>query len=221
MKVAEALNARSTVRAFRSDPVAKETIEHIIKAAIRTPSWANSQPWEIYVAGNESLERIRKKWQERVKSDTPRKPEIPVPTHWPAVMQKRREELTSNFRPAAVAREDEKSAMKIVSDLNNRFFGAPVVLYLCMDRTLTQWSMFDLGAMSQSIMLAAQEYGVDSAVAIMLAAYPDLIRTELGIPDDLAIVIGVALGYRDAQNPVNKFRSPRRPLEDVVHLKGL
>ena len=70
------------------------------------------------------------------------------------------------------------------------------------------------------MMLAAKDNGLDTAVAVMLVAYPDLIRSHLEIPDDLSIVIGIALGSSDSDNPGNRFRSPRRPLSDVVHLKG-
>ena len=103
---------------------------------------------------------------------------------------------------------------------NYKFFGAPVVIYLCMDRALTPWSVFDLGSLSQSIMLAAKDNGLDTAVAVMLVAYPDLIRAHLEIPDDLSIIIGMALGSNDPNNPGNRFRSPRRSLSEVVHLKG-
>jgi nitroreductase len=90
-----------------------------------------------------------------------------------------------------------------------------------LDRTLTAWSIFDMGLLAQSIMLAAQQYGVDSAVAALLISYPDLIRAELGIPEDMLILIGVALGYRDRQHLSNQYRSSRRPLQEVVRLKGL
>ena len=53
----------------------------------------------------------------------------------------------------------------------------------------------DIGSLTQSIMLAAQQYGVSSAIAFMFASYPDLVRAELDIPDNLAILIGIALGY--------------------------
>jgi nitroreductase len=102
-----------------------------------------------------------------------------------------------------------------------QFFGAPMVIYLCLDRMLTAWSIFDMGLLAQSIMLAAQHYGVDSTVAAQLVSYPDLIRAELGIPDHLLILIGIALGYRDQQHPLNQYRSSRRPLQEVVRLKGL
>lgn len=77
-----------------------------------------------------------------------------------------------------------------------------------------------MGLLAQSIMLAGQQYGVDSAAAALLISYPDLIRAELEIPEDVLILMGVALGYRDRQHPLNQYRSPRRPLQEVVRLKG-
>ena len=89
-----------------------------------------------------------------------------------------------------------------------------------MDESLTEWSIFDLGALSQSIMIAAQGHGVDTAPAVNLVAYPDLIRNEIEIPEDLLIVFGIAMGYKDNKSPQNTFRSSRRPVEEVVRLKG-
>ncbi len=104
---------------------------------------------------------------------------------------------------------------------NRAFFGAPCAVYLCMDQTLGAWSMFDLGAMCQSIVLAAQDHGVDSAIAINLVVYPDMLRNELGIPRELLIVIGIALGYPDATDAEDAFRSARRPLSDAVRFVGI
>jgi nitroreductase len=89
-----------------------------------------------------------------------------------------------------------------------------------MDRTLTPWSVFDLGLLAQSIMLAAQHFGVGSAPAVTLAAHPDLLRAELQIPDDLSIIVGIAIGYADDGHPQNKYRSRRRTVQEVVTFRG-
>ena len=71
MDVFEALQRRRTVRAFLDLPVPRETLETILGAALRTPSWANTQPWEIYVAGGEVLERVRATFVERTRAKVP------------------------------------------------------------------------------------------------------------------------------------------------------
>ncbi|WP_206812175.1 nitroreductase family protein [Paradesulfitobacterium ferrireducens] len=73
---------------------------------------------------------------------------------------------------------------------------------------------------TKSLMLAAQEYGIDSIPAVSLVAYPEIIRRELNIPDNLMVFFGIALGYADSNHPVNKPRSLRRPVEDVVRIIG-
>jgi nitroreductase len=43
---------------------------------------------------------------------------------------------------------------------------------------------------------------------------------ELGIPDGLNRVTGIGLGYPDPQNIINTYRSPRRPIAEVVRYKS-
>jgi len=45
--VADAIESRRSVRAFKPDAVPKETIEHILAAASRAPSGNNIQPWNV------------------------------------------------------------------------------------------------------------------------------------------------------------------------------
>src|SRR6266700_5735941 len=56
----ELLNERYSVRAFRPEPVPRETIEHVLATAQRTASWCNSQPWQVLIASGEAKERFRK-----------------------------------------------------------------------------------------------------------------------------------------------------------------
>jgi nitroreductase len=85
-----------------------------------------------------------------------------------------------------------------------------------MDKILSEWSLYDIGAYSQSLMLAALEHGVASIPAITMTLYPDVLRQELKIPDHLKITIGIALGYADKDNPINNFVSARSPLSETV-----
>jgi nitroreductase len=104
---------------------------------------------------------------------------------------------------------------------NFEFFDAPTVAFLCLHRDLSPWSYFDMGLFAQSLMLAAMEYSVGSVVAVNFVAYPDVIRNELGVPDEYAIMIGIALGYADPESIENRCRSIRRPVEEAVVIKGL
>ena len=85
-----------------------------------------------------------------------------------------------------------------------------------MDRTLSHWSLFDMGSLAQSIMLAAQERGVDSAPAVVLAAI-DLLRADwvfrVTCPSCWAWLSGTAI-------PTPIIATAARRLEDVAHFTG-
>jgi nitroreductase len=221
MNVGDALRARRTVRSFLDRPVPRETLEAILGDALRTPSWANTQPWEIIVAGGEVFERIRQTWVQRTLEKIPSEPDVPFPGAWTEECRARIKELTAGRAEVRGTTIDDAGFHRDFHVANRRFFGAPCAVYLCMDQTLGAWSMFDLGAMCQSIVLAAQDHGVDSAIAINLVVYPDVLREELGIPRELTIVIGIALGYPDPTDPEDAFRSVRRPLADAVRFTGI
>lgn len=221
MDVGDALRARRTVRAFLDRPVPRETLEAILTDALRTPSWANTQPWEIFVAGGEVFERIRRASEERTVAKVPSDPDVPFPAAWTAACRERTKELTAGRAQVRGVGTEDPAFHHDFHMSNRRFFGAPCAVYLCMHRTLGSWSIFDLGALCQSICLAAQDHGVESAIAINLVVYPDLLRTELGIPEELLIVIGVALGYADPAGPEDSFWSERRPLGEAVTFVGI
>lgn len=220
MNIVEALNSRYCCRAFTPEKVSKQKVLRVLEAGIRTPSWGNTQPWEIYVATGVPLERLRKAYLANHEKNVPGTPDLPRPQSWPPDLRKRTEQLMAVRGKIIGVTRDDKAAREAMLAANYRFFDAPLVIYLCMDRTLTAWSVFDLGMLAQSIMLAAKGDGLDTAPAVMLIGYPDLIRTELGIPDSLSIILGIALGCGDIKNPTNKSLSPRRPISEIVHIKG-
>jgi nitroreductase len=211
MNVTEALNARHSTRAFLSNPVENTKLSAILEAAARTPSWANSQPWEAFVATGETLARIKEGYREKYATGTPPAPETPRPSAWPQVSVNRRKQLDAGMVQTC------GEAAKQFGALNQGMFNAPAVVFICMDKTLSHWSLYDLGAYSQSIMLAATDNGLFSIPAITLVLYPDILHREMNIPDTLKVAIGVAVGYIDRENRINDFVSERVPFAETVH----
>jgi nitroreductase len=221
MNVKEVLAARYSCRGFTPEPVTREQIETVVTAASHAPSWANTQPWEVFVAGGAALERIRQGYLRRAAEGAERALEIAAPTSWPEAHRARIAELM-NVRTGVLGIDPaDADARRKLMQRNFSLFGAPAVAWLCLDRTLSPWSLYDLGSFAQSLMLAATELGLDSVPAVMLAAYPDIVRAELGVPDSFAIAIGIALGHADREEPLNKLRSPRRPLGEILTVRGL
>ena len=210
MTVYDSLYARRSTRAFLSTPVEKDKLNAVLEAAARTPSWANSQPWDVFVATGETLERIRKAYDEKYANKTEAKPETPRPSTWPDSSIKNRDMLHADME------RDCGDAVKQFGALNRAMFHAPAVIYICMDKILTEWSLYDIGAYTQSIMLYADELGLATIPAITLMLYPDVLRRELKIPDHLKLTIGIAIGYADKDNKINNLVSSRKPFAETV-----
>ena len=210
MNVIEALNARHSVRAFLDAPVEEEKLTAILEAAVRTPSWANSQPWELFIATGDTLDRIRKAYAGKYAEKATVATEIPRPGDWPEACVKRRETLQPGMA------RDCGDAAKEFGTLNQTMFNAPAVIYLCIDKILGEWALYDVGAYTQSLMLAAVHHGLDTIPAYTLMLYPEVLRRELKIPDNLKLAIGLAIGYADKAHGINNFKSERSPLSETV-----
>ena len=210
MKVTDALVARRSIRAFLDKPVEREKFTAIFEAAARTPSWANSQPWEIFVATGDTLKRIKAGFLENYANSVPVALETPRPTQWPENAIARQKQL----HPDMV--RDCGDASQQFGVLNQTMFNAPAVIYICVDKIMSQWALYDIGAYTQSLMLAAVEHGLGTIPAIQVTNYPDILHRELNIPDNLKVTIGIAIGYTDTGHAINNFNSARSPLSETV-----
>ena len=57
IKFAGRMQARRTVRDFSSQPVPRDSIENVFRAATSAPSGANQQPWHFVAVGNAEVKR--------------------------------------------------------------------------------------------------------------------------------------------------------------------
>jgi nitroreductase len=190
--------------------VERAKLDAVLEAAARTPSWANSQPWDVFVATGGTLDRIRKAYAEKYAEKAEAKPETPRPLQWPDAAVKNRETLHADME------RDCGESRSQFGALNQAMFNAPAVIYICMDKVLSEWSLYDIGAYTQSIMLMADELGLATIPAITLMLYPDVLRRELQIPENLKLTIGIAIGYADKGNGINNLVSSRRPFGETV-----
>jgi nitroreductase len=223
MDVIKAILDRYSARDFKSDIVPKVTLIKILEASLHSPSSGNSQPWQMFVAAGTVMESITRAYLDRFAKDAPNKPELsgsPI-TQWPKAMQDRMKLITAERQKLLGIDPQDSVAMKSYREIGGRLFRAPVLVVLCMDKSLSTWTVFDFGLLSQTIMLAARNYGVDSIVAGAFVSQPDILRKELGIPDNLQIVTGIGLGYQNPKSIINTYRSPRVSLEEAVTFKGI
>ncbi len=217
MEVIEAILARHSVRDFSSRPVPRETVMKIMEAAMRSPSGGNGQPWEVFIAVGATIERIRKAYLERFQSG-PGGPPPGGPPPQPAFIQERMATIRNErFKLLGLDPNDPASG-KVFMEWGSRLFGVPVLAVICMDKALS--SNLDIGLFVQTVCLAAQGYGVDSFIAGGFVTHQDVLRREMEIPENMNIITGIGLGFPNPDAIINTYRSPRRPVKEVVRYKG-
>jgi nitroreductase len=99
---------------------------------------------------------------------------------------------------------------------NWEFFGAPVAGVVCMHRDFGAVDALGVGMFLHTLLLALTERGVGSCVQVSIALYPEVLREQLDIPDDLTVLCGLSIGYPDPASAVNHLVMPRNPVDENV-----
>ena len=221
MDLFEAFESRTSRRGFLPKKVEKTALEKILKSANRCPSYMNTQPWEVFVAAGEKKENLAKKLYELACSGKPLSPDVPFPKVWPKAHDERsKNHRMRRFKALGIDPDKEEDKVVAAYRSNFNFFDAPCVVFIAMDKTLTPWSVFDCGAFVHGLLLAAHAGGLGACPQAMPTAYPDVVRGVLEIPDNLAIVLCISLGYPDLKMPVNQYRSLRRDISEYTRWQG-
>jgi len=220
MEFADVLKARFSCRRFNDQEVAPGEIMKMVALAQRVPSWGNTQPWKVYAAGGQIAKDIRRDLVQAHNSKQPENPDIPMPPKFEGMLMDRYRELgIALFEILGIGRHDKEK--RHAHGANNfDAFGAPALVYVTAPKGETPYVVLDAGAFTTAFCLAASEAGLATVVLAALARYPDQVRRHLSIGQQENILIGIALGYADTDVEVNRFRSKRAPLDEVLTLSG-
>jgi nitroreductase len=223
VNVSEALATRRSCRAFLPAPVPGATVRAILEAARQSPSGGNLQPWRVYALAGPALAGL----VALVRSRMPASPRGEEPVEYAIYpgdlwepFRSRRYKCGEDLYATIGVRREDKFGRLLQFARNFEFFGAPVGLLFCLDRRLgpPQWS--DLGMYMQSVMLLAREHGLDTCAQEAWSLWHRTVGEYLGLPPELMLFAGMALGYRDESAPINRLRTERAPLEEFAELRG-
>jgi len=221
MDLYEAFESRVSRRAFIQRQVDRALLEKILNIANRSPSYMNTQPWEVYVVAGEEKDKLAKRLFSDISKGVPLAPDIPFPTTWPAPHDERaKRNRMRRFKVLGIDPDKEQDKVVAAYRNNFKFFDAPCAIFVTMDKTLTPWSIFDCGVFVHGILLAAHAEGLGACPQAMPTGYSSVIRGQLNIPDQMMIVLCIALGYPDLASPVNQYQSLRRELGEFVRWYG-
>lgn len=203
MEFSDLIYQRKSIRWYLDKDVPNELIYKIITEASRAPSFMNHQPWEVSIAKDNTLKKIIELYD----TDRDYQPSIPWPPKWPPRHQK----LIDENRIAAGKRILPESG------IGKWNYNAPVILYLHIHRDLNEWSIFDLGSFSQTLMLSAANLGLSSVPQARLILHEDKTRKILNLSEERKLILGITLGYGDMNHSNNQIQTKRDDITNWVN----
>ena len=218
MEVRKAVAARRSVRGFLDTPVDLALVERLVAETAWSPSGGNLQPWHIDIVAGDAMNRLKQTMIAKLASG-PETPEYDIyPKELLSPYRDRRFAVgEAMYERIGIPRED-KGARRMWFARNFAFFGAPIALFMTIDRRMgpPQWS--DMGMFLQTFMLLAVEEGLATCAQECWAVYPETVKTFLGTPDDRMLFCGMAVGYEDSDEPANTLRTERADAGEWVRV---
>ncbi|KAH6109564.1 hypothetical protein HBI69_157810 [Parastagonospora nodorum] len=207
------LTTRHSTRAFHPTPIPRALLESTLALAHLSPSNSNLQPWRIKILTGAALTRLSTALAAAKSANLPPSTALIPPSY-----RHHRSALGKQlYGPQGydVAREDEEG-MRAAQLRNYRFFDAPCGVVVYMESCLAQIDVLSVGMWVQSFCLALGERGIACCVSASVAGYGEVIKKELGLGDEMEVLVGVAVGYEDGEEGINGVRTGRDKWEDSV-----
>lgn len=212
---------RSSIRAFRSEPLTTEQLHGVFGPAQRAPSWCNVQPWRVVVTQPPATAAIAERLQTAARSGMPQA-ELPFPLDYPAPYNAHRKQCgIALYSAMGIAKEDK--ARRYDAWLRNyALFDAPHLAVIACDRRLGPYAYVDVGVWLGYVLTAAAALGIATCPMASIAAYPAPLRAALPIAETDIILFGLVLGHADHGSPTNTARTTREPIEaNITFVDGL
>ena len=210
------IKERMSIRAFTGKPVSREILSEIIDTAKWSPSYKNSQPWEVIILSGKKKEELSNLLLNLLEQGEKATPDLAAPTSWPDREQAQIDHLYSMRKEATGLDLNDPKVITAAKKANFKFYGAPHVVYLFQDNSLGSWSLFDLGIFAQSLMLAAHAKGLGTVPQAFVTDYAPQIKDFLSIPASKRLVLGISIGWPDLESPANQLRTERMATEEII-----
>ena len=220
MSLEQAILERRSVRGFRPDPVPQDVLEKVFSLAQHAPSNCNIQPWFSFVASGATRDELRKRMVESAMGGKPVQPDYEHLPNFQGVYRQRQVDCAVElYNNMGIARDDKIGRMKATLR-NFELFDAPHVVFIGMDRSFGVTVALDVGMYVQTLMLTMTAHGIGSCAQGSMRYYPDDVREVFGLPENIAILLGISFGYEDTSVAANRTRVGRAPLGENVTFRG-
>ena len=218
MDVIECITGRRSFRGYKPEPVPREVLTEIIDIAKHSPSYKNTQPWEVLIISGEKKKALSAMLLDLLASNAPPTPDFKEPASWPQAQQDRINHLYTTRAKVTGLDLTDPTIVNKSKKANFNFYHAPHAIYLLQDASLSEWSIFDIGLFAQSVMLAAYARGLGTVPQAYATDYAQQVKEFLGIPESKRLIVGMSNGYPDMDAPANKpeLRTDRVPTEELL-----
>ncbi|MEM6620714.1 MAG: nitroreductase [Pseudomonadota bacterium] len=222
MDVLDAIKSRKSIRAFKPDPIPRETIHAILAVSQRAPSGTNTQPWHTWVCTGAVKDAISADVLKMAGEGGGKgyHDYDYYPERWREPHQSRRRGVGWGLYGLLGIEKGDREASARQGARNFIFFDAPVGIFFTVDSYLTRGSWADAGMYIQTVMLAAKGYGLETCPQAAWIPFQEPIRQHLGIPDDHELVSGMSLGYPNPDAIENTLVSEREDVTNVARYLG-
>ena len=95
------IRERRSIRKYKPKPLPHELIREILDEGRWSPSWANTQAWNIYVVTGETLERLKGASKVPTQRQDHPSPDFRMPREWPPHLAERTRQLLDFLNPDA------------------------------------------------------------------------------------------------------------------------
>ena len=220
--VSQAIMTRRSVRVFLDQPVPEAVVREILEVASRSASGGNLQPWKVSVlAGAVRDDFVRTVAERRKETPFGEGLEYDIYPHdLEDPYHARRGKVAGDMYALVGIERDDSAARTQQMAKNFEFFGAPVGMFISIDRKMGPPQFADLGIFLQSIMLLAREHGLHSCPQEAWSLWGKTIREFTDIPDDDLMFCGVALGYADPDAVMNRNYTDRAAVDEFASFTG-
>jgi nitroreductase len=225
MNVEDAVRQRISIRAFLDTPIDRADLSALLAAAQRAPSGGNLQPWRVIAVAGQARDSVIDLAQRTIAADpmAPLTTDRPVYPDFkaldPVYGQRRRRVGEMMYDRIGIPKEDRAGRIQWFAN-NYTFFGAPVGLFLVIDRRMGHGQWAHMGMYMQTLALLAVERGWGTCMQECWARLRDELHGHFGLDEHEMLYAGISLGVPDASAPVNMLYSERAPENEVASFHG-
>ena len=211
------LDERYSCRGYLDQQVDETTVQELVTAASKVPSWCNAQPWKVIVTRGDATKAFSD-----VLTKAAETKEMEPDFEWPIqytgdYLDRRRVCGFQLYEAVGIARDDRARRMEQMM-LNYQFFGAPHVAIITSEAELGPYGAMDCGNFISMFTIAARAKGVATVAQASVTGFAPTIRKHFNIPENRKIITAISFGYEDPAHPANQFLTERANVADVLKI---